>query len=46
MSSPHLISRYRLTEQARQGLDELWLYIAEGNPTAADRFLDAPGVGN
>jgi toxin ParE1/3/4 len=34
------MSRYRLTEQARQDLDEIWLYIAEDNPTAADHFLD------
>jgi toxin ParE1/3/4 len=34
------MSRYRLTEQARQDLDEIWLYIAEDNPNAADHFLD------
>jgi toxin ParE1/3/4 len=33
------MSLYRLTEQARQDLDEIWLYIAEDNP-AADQFLD------
>jgi plasmid stabilization system protein ParE len=34
------MSRYRLTEQARADLDEIWLYIAEDNIPAADRFLD------
>jgi toxin ParE1/3/4 len=34
------MSRYRLTEQARQDLDEIWLYIAEDDPAAADHFLD------
>jgi toxin ParE1/3/4 len=34
------MSRYRLTEQARQDFDEIWLHIAEDNPTAADHFLD------
>jgi toxin ParE1/3/4 len=34
------MSRYRLTEQARQDLDEIWLHIVEDNPTAADHFLD------
>jgi toxin ParE1/3/4 len=34
------MSEYRLTEEARQDLDEIWLYIAEDNPSAADGFLD------
>ena len=34
------MSRYRLTEQARADLDEIWLYIAEDNIPAADRFFD------
>jgi toxin ParE1/3/4 len=34
------MSRYRLTEQARQDLDDIWLYIAEDNLAAADHFLD------
>jgi plasmid stabilization system protein ParE len=34
------MSRYRLTEQARQDLDEIWPYIAKDNPNAADYFLD------
>jgi toxin ParE1/3/4 len=35
------MSRYRLTDEARQDLDEIWLYIAEDNLPAADSFLDA-----
>ncbi len=31
----------RLTEQAEADLDELWAYIAVGNPDAADRMVDA-----
>jgi toxin ParE1/3/4 len=34
------MSRYRLTDQAQADLDEIWLYIAEHNIPAADRFLD------
>jgi toxin ParE1/3/4 len=34
------MSRYRLTDEARQDLDEVWFYIAEDNPPAADRLLD------
>lgn len=34
------MSRYRLTDQAQADLDEIWLYIAENNIPAADRFLD------
>jgi toxin ParE1/3/4 len=34
------MSRYRLTSEAREDLDEMWLSIAEDNPPAADRFLD------
>jgi toxin ParE1/3/4 len=34
------MSRYRLTEQARQDLDAIWLYIVEDNPATADHFLD------
>ncbi|MGD2109210.1 MAG: type II toxin-antitoxin system RelE/ParE family toxin [Phycisphaerae bacterium] len=50
------MSRYRLSRQARLDLDDIWLHIAQGNVTAADRFIDAladkfriladePGVG-
>jgi toxin ParE1/3/4 len=31
----------RLTEQAEADLDELWAHIAEANPSAADRMVDA-----
>ena len=34
------MSRYRLTGQAQTDLEEIWLYIAEHNIPAADRFLD------
>jgi toxin ParE1/3/4 len=34
------MSQYRLTEEARDDLDEIWLYIAEDNPPAADDLLD------
>jgi len=50
------MSRYRLSDHARDDLDEIWLYIADDDPTAADRFIDklirkigtladSPGVG-
>ena len=35
------MSEPRLTEQAEADLDELWAYIAAGNPAAADRMVDA-----
>jgi toxin ParE1/3/4 len=31
----------RLTELAEADLDDLWSYIATGNPAAADRMADA-----
>ena len=34
------MSRYRLSEQSRSDLDDIWLYIASDNLTAADRFID------
>ena len=34
------MSRYRLSEQSLLDLDDLWLYIASDNVTAADRFID------
>lgn len=34
------MSHYRLTPEAREDLDEIWLYIAADNPNAADGFLD------
>jgi plasmid stabilization system protein ParE len=32
------VSSYTLTEDARQDLLDIWVFIAEGNPDAADRF--------
>ncbi len=34
------MSRYRLSEQSRSDLDDIWLYIASDNLIAADRFID------
>ncbi len=34
------MSRNRLSEQSRSDLDDIWLYIASDNLTAADRFID------
>ena len=34
------MSRYRLSKQSRSDLDDIWLYIASDNVTAADRFID------
>ncbi len=34
------MSRYRLSVQSRSDLDDIWLYIASDNVTAADRFID------
>ncbi len=34
------MSRYRLSEQSRSDLDDIWLYIASDNVTAADCFID------
>ena len=31
---------YRLTRRARQDLLNIWRYIAEDSPVAADRFID------
>jgi toxin ParE1/3/4 len=33
--------QYRVSEEARKDLDEIWLYIAQDNPDAADRFVSA-----
>lgn len=35
------MARVRLTRSAETDLLEAWLYIAEENPAAADRLLDA-----
>ncbi len=34
------MSRYRLSQQSRSDLDDIWLYIASDNITAADQFVD------
>ena len=34
------MSRVAFTEYAEADLTEIWLYIAEDNPEAADRFID------
>ena len=34
------MSRYRLSQQSRSDLDDIWLYIAADNVTAADHFAD------
>ena len=34
------MSEYRLSDHARNDLDDIWLYIAEDDPLAADRFID------
>jgi plasmid stabilization system protein ParE len=35
------MSQYRLSDAARADLDDIWLYIAEDKPEAADRFIRA-----
>jgi toxin ParE1/3/4 len=32
--------RFTLSDPARQDLDDIWDYIAEDNPEAADRWID------
>ena len=32
---------YRVSDAARSDLDEIWFYIAQDDPDAADRFLKA-----
>jgi toxin ParE1/3/4 len=34
------VKHFRLSSQAQRDLDEIWLFIAEDNPDAADRFHD------
>jgi len=38
------MARVRLTPQARQDLDDIWLHIARDNMGAADRLIDAVGA--
>ena len=33
------MSEYRVSDAARSDLDEIWLYIAQDNPDAAERFV-------
>jgi toxin ParE1/3/4 len=35
------MSQYRVSDEARADLDEIWLYIARDNPDAADKFIRA-----
>jgi len=34
------MNRFRLSDQACSDLEDLWLYIAMDNPSAADRMID------
>ncbi|MFQ5462419.1 MAG: type II toxin-antitoxin system RelE/ParE family toxin [Phycisphaerae bacterium] len=34
------MNHYRLSEASRSDLDDIWLYVASDNLTAADRFID------
>ena len=31
--------KYRISDAARSDLDDIWFYIAEDNPEAADKFV-------
>jgi toxin ParE1/3/4 len=33
------MSQYRVSGAAREDLDEIWTFIAQDNPEAADRFI-------
>lgn len=33
------MNQYRISAQARFDLDEIWFYIAQDNPDAADGFI-------
>jgi toxin ParE1/3/4 len=35
------MNRYRVSDEARSDLDEIWFYIAQDNPDAADAFIRA-----
>ena len=35
------MNQYRVSDAARADLDEIWFYIAQDNPNAADRFIRA-----
>jgi toxin ParE1/3/4 len=33
------MTQYRVSDAARSDLDEIWIYIAQDNPDAADTFI-------
>lgn len=35
------MNQYRVSDAARSDLDEIWFYIAQDDPTAADKFIRA-----
>jgi toxin ParE1/3/4 len=35
------MNQYRVSETARSDLDEIWFYIAQDDPEAADKFMRA-----
>jgi toxin ParE1/3/4 len=35
------MNQYRVADEARADLDEIWFYIARDNPAAADKFIHA-----
>ena len=35
------MNQYRVSDEARADLDEIWLYIAQDDPDAADKFIRA-----
>ncbi len=35
------MNQYRISDEARADLDEIWFYISQHNPDAADKFIRA-----
>jgi plasmid stabilization system protein ParE len=35
------VSQFRVSDAARSDVDEIWFYIAQDNPDAADKFIHA-----
>ncbi|PYI84458.1 MAG: type II toxin-antitoxin system RelE/ParE family toxin [Verrucomicrobia bacterium] len=35
------MNQFRVSDDARSDLDEIWFYIAQDNPDAADKFIRA-----
>jgi len=33
------MNQYRVSDEARADLDEIWIYIAQDNPVAADKYM-------